>query len=151
MTKMGQAGRLARSFMMALATMLLATGVAAEGALLVVDLSDRTLAAVDLRPYLLQEVQQLSVDETGRILWLANPVFSGYQLFRGTLSQLQEGLYGGCFWVGAGPPVSDEENPAPGEGWLYLVAGTNPTGLGSLGTGSDGVERPLSGISPLCP
>lgn len=124
---------------------------AAEGALLVVDLSDRTLAAVDLRPYLLQEVQGLSLDETGQIRWLANPVFSGYQIFRGLLSQLPEGLYGGCFWVGPGPPASDGENPAAGEGWCYLVAGTNPTGLGTLGTGGDGSERLLSGISPLCP
>jgi len=122
-----------------------------EGVLLVVDLSDRTLAAVDFRPFLLQEVQGLSLDETGQIQWLADPVFSGYQLFRGILSQLQEGLYGGCFWVGPGPPVSDGENPAPGEGWCYLVTGTNPTGLGSLGKDSEGNERLLSGISPLCP
>jgi len=123
----------------------------AEGALLVVDLSDRTLAAVDFRPFLLQEVQGLSLDETGQINWLANPVFSGYQLFRGILSQIAEGRYGGCFWVGPGPPASEGETPAPGEGWSYLVAGTNPTGLGSLGKGGDGNERPLSGISPSCP
>jgi DNA-binding beta-propeller fold protein YncE len=123
----------------------------AEGALLVVDRSDRTLVPVDLRAFLLQEVQGLTLDDTGQTSWLTNPVFSGYQLFRGTLSQIPEGLYGGCFWVGPGPPTSGGETPTQGEGWSYLVVGTNPTGVGSLGKSSGGTERPLSSISPSCP
>ena len=123
----------------------------AEGVLLVVDQSDRTLVPVDFHPLFLQEVQGLSLDEANQLYWLTNPIFSGYRLFRGALNQLAIGSCGGCFWAGPEPPAAGGETPAEGEGWFYLVAGTNPTGVGSLGKGSDGAERPLAGVLPSCP
>ena len=118
---------------------------------MVVDLSDRTLVPVDLRSFFLPEVTGLALSETGELTWAGRDAFSSYNLFRGALTGLALGSCGGCFWSGPGPPALDGGTPSPGEGWFYLVAGTNLTGVGSLGTRSDGSERPLSGVSPTCP
>jgi hypothetical protein len=122
-----------------------------EGVLMVVDLSDRSLVPVDLRYFFLPEVTGLALSETGELTWAGRDVFSSYHLFRGALTGLALGSCGGCFWSGPGPPALDGGTPSPGEGWFYLVAGNNPTGVGSLGTRSDGSERPLSGVAPVCP
>jgi len=123
----------------------------AEGILMVLDLSDRTLIPVDLRSFFLPEVTGLSLSETGEITWSLRDVFSGYRLFRGALSGLAIGSWGECIWSGSAPPALDGGTPSPGEGWSYLAAGTNPTGVGSLGNRSDGSERLLSGAATACP
>jgi len=123
----------------------------AEGSLLVVDRGDRTLVTVDMRPLFLAEVAGTFFAEAGHLTWLTNKVFTGYQVYRGEIVQLREGQYGGCFWVGIAPPAADEAIPAAGGGWFYLVVGTNPTGVGSLGRRSDGLERPFQALAPACP
>jgi hypothetical protein len=123
----------------------------AEGALLVVDLSDRTLVPVDLHPFFLPEVQGVSVSESGEIAWSTQPVFSRYQVLRGRLSDLLLGGIGSCFWAGFQPPALEESVPEFDDGWFYLVAGANNTGVGSLGTRSDGSSRSPSGSTPACP
>ena len=123
----------------------------AEAIALVVDRSVPALKSVDLGSFFAPEVQALQFDEPGGLSWQTAPVFPGYQLFRGSLFLLTSGSLGGCFWTGPGPPVTDMEVPAPGDGWFYLVAGKNAAGVGDLGRRGDGTPRPLGAISPPCP
>ena len=123
----------------------------AEGLLWVVDRSDRTLVAMDVRPLLLREIEGLAFTDEDKATWSTDPVFAAYQVYRGDLGLLASGGYGGCLWSGATPPMDVVDRPGVGAGWFYLVVGKNSTGIGSLGWGSDGSERSLAALSPLCP
>jgi hypothetical protein len=94
-------------------------------------------------PVRLGAAGQLSWEDAG-----ASGVAS-YNLYRGSLAGLPERSYGSCLASGL-PDTStvDEATPAPGEGWFYLVTGSNPLGEGTAGRDSSGVER--SPASP-CP
>jgi len=123
----------------------------AEAILLAVDRAARTLVPVDLSGYFLPEITGLEFLDDSQIAWSMLPVFASYQEFRGNLSELSTGSYGGCNWVGPVSPALETEIPSEGNGWFYLVAGKNPSGLGSLGSRSDGSQRPREALSPACP
>ncbi len=123
----------------------------AEASALVVDRSGPALKSVNLGSFFAPEVQALQVLQPAEVSWQTNPVFQGYQLFRGSLLLLPTGSLGGCFWTGPGPPATDPETPSPGDGWFYLVAGRNAGGVGDLGRREDGTPRSLDAVSPLCP
>jgi sugar lactone lactonase YvrE len=122
-----------------------------EALLLVVDRAAHTLVSVDLSAFFLPEVTGLEFLDDSQMTWSTLAVFASYQLFRGDISLLPTGAYGGCDWVGPNPPMAETETPLMDSGWFYLVAGKNMTGLGSLGTRSDGVQRPPEALSPACP
>jgi hypothetical protein len=68
-----------------------------------------------------------------------------YNLYRGSLSALPSGEYGACLQPGLPAPTAvDASLPLPGTGWFYLVAGSNPSGEGSLGASSAGVQRQVA-------
>ena|GEM_PF-2976483 len=123
----------------------------AESMLLAVDRAAHTLVPVDLSGFFLPEVTGLEFLDDSQIAWSMLPVFAGYQEFRGDLSDLMTGGYGGCNWVGPSPPALESETPSEGEGWFYLVAGKNPSGIGALGFRSDGSPRPREALFPACP
>jgi len=123
----------------------------AEAMLLAVDRSAHALVSVDLSAFFLPEVTGLEFLDDSQLTWSTLPVFAGYQVFRGNLSSLSTGSYGGCNWVGSTPPSVDVQNPPETDGWFYLVAGKNTSGLGSLGSRSDGTTRPWEALSPACP
>ncbi|MCI0407623.1 MAG: hypothetical protein L0191_03500, partial [Acidobacteria bacterium] len=122
-----------------------------EAILLAVDRAAHTLVSVDLSAFFLPEVTGLEFLDDSQITWSTLPVFASYQLFRGDLSLLQTGAYGGCNWVGPTPPTVEAQAPLVDSGWFYLVVGKNMTGLGSLGSRSDGTQRPLGALFPACP
>jgi hypothetical protein len=123
----------------------------AEGLLLTVDRASHTLMEVNLGSYFLAEVKGLNFSDDVHLLWEPNIVFSGYRVMRGLLSNLVAGSYGACFWQGPTSSASVPEVPLEGEGWFYMVAGENLTGVGSLGTRSDGTPRPSASALPACP
>jgi hypothetical protein len=123
----------------------------AEAVLLAVDRAAHSLVPVDLSGFFLPEVTGLEFLDDSQIAWSMLPVFAGYQEFRGNLPDLMTGSYGGCNWVGPSPPALESETPSEGEGWFYLVAGKNPSGIGALGFRSDGSQRPREALFPACP
>ena len=66
-----------------------------------------------------------------------------YTVSRATLSEIRSGSYGDC--VRPSQPLteySDDELPAPGEAFAYLVRGVSDScGIGTLGAGPGGFER----------
>ena len=65
-----------------------------------------------------------------------------FRVYRGVVSALHNGGYGGCRFAGLGANQTTEPgSPAPGEGWFFLVTGHNPAGEGPLGTSSAGLPR----------
>lgn len=65
-----------------------------------------------------------------------------FHLYRGDLADLRLGRGPDCLIAGlATNTYSDAEIPAPGASYLYLVAGWNAAGRGTLGHASDGAER----------
>jgi len=122
-----------------------------EGLLLIVDRANHALMELNLLGYFLAEIQGAAFPDNSHVTWDPNSVFSGYRVVRGLLSELSSGSYGACFWQGAVPPAPAFETPAEGEGWFYLVAGENTTGVGSLGSRSDGTPRPSGSTLPACP
>jgi hypothetical protein len=65
-----------------------------------------------------------------------------YNLYRGQLSDLSGGSYGGCSQPGIdGNGAIDDESPPPAAGWFYLVTGENPVGEGPMGETWSGEPR----------
>ena len=104
----------------------------AEAMLLTVDRSTHALVSVDLSAFFLPEVTGLEFLDDSQMSWSTLPVFAGYQLFRGDLSDLVTGAYGGCNWVGPAPPSVEAQSPPEGDGWFYLVAGKNQSAARSI-------------------
>jgi hypothetical protein len=67
-----------------------------------------------------------------------------HDLLRGSLAELPVGSGAGevCLESGIGEPEAvDDEPPAPGAGFFYLVRGVNACGVGSWGSDSGGEKR----------
>lgn len=65
-----------------------------------------------------------------------------YNLYRGDLAALAAGEYGLCEESGLEANQTDAAAAPPaGDGWFYLVSGTNPVGEGPLGLDSRGLPR----------
>lgn len=66
-----------------------------------------------------------------------------YRISRGRLSKLEAWRYGACDPRSfAAPPYTDDEAPASGDGFFYLVIAEDAAcGLGSLGEGGPGSQR----------
>ncbi|MCP3979746.1 MAG: hypothetical protein GY716_10530 [bacterium] len=75
--------------------------------------------------------------------WSASPEADVYSISRGALASLVPGEYGDCLAEAVLDPThEDDEDPAPGQGWFYLVQTQNfDCGLGGLGFDSDELER----------
>jgi len=98
-------------------------------------------------------VQEKVDSATQRLSWQAIAGDGvGYGVYRGTLATLRGGgwdhlpVSGACGLTATSLDIADLEDPA---GAYYLVAAKNSAGEGTLGSGSDGTERPRS-TSP-CP
>lgn len=94
-----------------------------------------------------------------QMTWSPIPGAAGYDLYRGDLSGLADldgnGLadsYGAQLACGLQDVVAaDPAQPAPESGFFYLVVAANTFGKGSLGFASNGLERPLVSLNPVCP
>jgi hypothetical protein len=79
---------------------------------------------------------------TRSLFWWDDPPNSTlYDVFRGTLAT---GIASATCIAHDHPgnAVSiSSDNPGIGQGYFYLVRGTNPCGVGTLGTGAGGAER----------
>lgn len=72
-----------------------------------------------------------------------------FNIYRGTLANLQAGNYGGCFSSGLTASTGTESsNPAAGSFWFYLVTGKNAVGEGTMGYKTGGQERTNSAPCP---
>ncbi len=96
------------------------------------------------------EVEGFDVDlvpGTGipRLTWLPSPSASSYDIVRGILPVA--GVYGTCLAPQVQAVQFDDVAATPGVSYFYLVAGQGPAGHGTLGTNSNGTERP----GPACP
>src|SRR5262245_15091010 len=81
------------------------------------------------------EVTNLNVLSSQTISWDSLTGTEGYHVYKGTAAGLQAGNYGTCL-LGSlqGTQASDTQNPPLGTAFIYLVAGFDPSGQGSLGT-----------------
>lgn len=75
--------------------------------------------------------------------WDLVPGAESYRISRGQLSRLEAWRYGACDPRSfTAPPYTDDETPAPGDGFFYLVIAEDAAcGLGSLGEGGPGSQR----------
>jgi len=92
------------------------------------------------------EVSPVSLSRTGAIAnltWAAIPGADAYSVMRGDLGAKAANQYGSCLANGlVAASYDDPTEPAPGEGFFYLVQADNfDCGLGSLGTTSMGQQR----------
>ena len=71
-----------------------------------------------------------------------------FNLYRGSVTGLPLGDSGSCLDTIPTNLYTDLEEPAFGEGWFYLVTGSNDVGEGTMGTNSFGQDR--TNASP-CP
>jgi hypothetical protein len=91
------------------------------------------------------EVQGLNVAAT-TLTWQAEATADDYNLYRGTLADLAAGAPPRCHGDEiVATSFSSPQDPAPGEGFVYLVTAEAAGGEGSAGLGPDGGERPLTG------
>lgn len=79
----------------------------------------------------------------GTLDWSVSAGVDAYNLYRGTLGTAGFAYDHACLTAGIpAPPAGDSQEPAPGEGFYYLLSGVNPCGEGSLGTDWTGQPRP---------
>lgn len=110
-------------------------------------------AAVPLPP---GEVDDLSITggAVATLAWTKVDEALTYDVYRGAASALSPATYGGCFAGGLSKStftLQDPDIPGLGEAHAYLVAAANTGGKGTMGTDSDGLERPLAAFAPACP
>ncbi len=84
-----------------------------------------------------------------RVAWPAAARAESYDVQRGTFTQLRTASYGECVALAIAETTFDDlDQPAPGDGYFYLVRGRDAGcgAGGSLGTDGSGTPRP-----PACP
>ncbi len=113
-----------------------------------------TPSACGVLPSEVRDDVQLSQSQgVTTITWTAAPGSVSSSVLRGVVSQLPVGPGGGdelCLDDTAGTSTTDPEDPAPGEGFWYLVRGVNGCGDGPYGVALLG-GVPASRQSTTCP
>jgi len=90
------------------------------------------------------EVLDLRFLDRWTMAWTGSSMAAGYALYRGGLAARPWVYDHACLASGLGlPTFADTQSPPPGTGFYYLVAGVNAAGVGTLGTSSSGVGRPI--------
>jgi hypothetical protein len=91
------------------------------------------------------EMNGLYFGDGDSLFWTA--AAPGYNLYKGNIANLAPNNYGSCLASGLNTATYDDLTVIPpgGAAWFYLVAGTNGTAEGTLGTSSGGTERLPSG------
>ncbi len=117
---------------------------------LVPDLLD--CAAQDSSAGVPSEVPGFTVDggSSSTLSWDSVPTADGYDVVRGALASLASGDYGACFADDvSATSILDEELPASGTGFGYLVRGVDAGcgGSGTWGADGGGLEREIE----VCP
>ena len=90
------------------------------------------------------EVSDLRFLDRWTMAWTGSSMAAGYALYRGGVAARPWVYDHVCLTTGlALPTFVDTQSPPPGSGFYYLVAGVNAAGVGTLGTSSSGVGRPI--------
>jgi hypothetical protein len=90
------------------------------------------------------EVSDLRFTNGSTMAWTGSPLAVGYAVYRGGLATRPWVYDHSCLVAGITLlTVADTQTPLPGSGFYYLVGGSNAAGVGTLGTGSSGVPRPI--------
>jgi hypothetical protein len=92
------------------------------------------------------EVSGVTLDGAGTLSWAATTGADDYNVYRGTLADLGQGIPGRCHGDEiAATSFQTPDDPQAGTGWFYLVTAESSGGEGTAGNESSGPERGLLG------
>ncbi|MCZ6670158.1 MAG: hypothetical protein O6947_03945, partial [Acidobacteria bacterium] len=94
---------------------------------------------------LLNLITDLTTDPASEAFTATGPAdATTFNVYRGSLSALDGSFYGTCFLSGLPTPdfLDTTPDPAPGQGFFYLMTGLDGTIEGNLGLTDTGALRP---------